>query len=65
MNYNYLLSELLDIQHMILKDCNYEKSEAEKRIGYKKLDELVTTVTNVIKEEEVKEILENSFLLLL
>lgn len=59
----YVLANLLAIEKKILEQYDYEKEKAIEHTGYKEIVALATEITEIIKEEENKKIIDDSFLL--
>lgn len=61
-DYKYVLANLLEIERKILKEYDYDKELASKHTGYNEIAALSEEITEIIKQKEEDETVENSFL---
>lgn len=61
--FKFILANLLEIERKILKKYDFDKDKAKEHTGYKEVEALSIEITEIIKKEEEKEIINNSFIL--
>lgn len=58
----FILANLLEVERKILMQYNFDKDKALEHTGYKEIASLSIEITEIIKEEEKKDIINNSFI---
>lgn len=58
----FILANLLEVERKILVQYDFDKYKAVEHTGYKEIASLSIEITEIIKEEEKKEIINNSFI---
>jgi hypothetical protein len=59
----FILANLLEIERKILLLYDFDKDKAMEHTGYKEIAALSIEITEIIKENEKKDIINNSFII--